>query len=184
MGKIGNAIAMLRILETGRKYSIKELSERLEVTPRMVKQYKYELEKAGIYIDTVYGIYGGYIYKRKNNYEVSFSIKDVNVLEKISANLEGKEKTNLDRILEKIKTIVIYSEKQTEEDDTEEVKRKYNIISRAIKENEELVIEYKNKERIIIPHNISFYKNYVYVTGYSKYDEDLRTYNLSEINFK
>lgn len=184
MGKIGNAIAMLRILETGRKYSIKELSERLEVTPRMVKQYKYELEKAGIYIDTVYGIYGGYIYKRKNNYEVSFSIKDVNVLEKISANLEGKEKTNLDRILEKIKTIVIYSEKQTEEDDTEEVKRKYNIISRAIKENEELVIEYKNKERIIIPHNISFYKNYVYVTGYSKYDEDLRTYNLSEISFK
>ena len=184
MGKIGNALAMLRILETGRKYSIKELSEKLEVTPRMVKQYKYELEKAGIYIDTVYGIYGGYIYKRKNNYEVSFSIKDVNVLEKISANLEGKEKTNLARILEKIKTIVIYSEKQTEEDDTEEVKRKYNIISRAIKENEELIIEYKKKERIIIPHNISFYKNYVYVTGYSKYDEDLRTYNLSEINFK
>jgi len=184
MGKIGNALAMLRILETGRKYSIKELSEKLEVTPRMVKQYKSELEKAGIYIDTVYGIYGGYIYKRKNNYDVSFSIKDVNVLEKVSANLEGKEKTNLDRILEKIKTIVIYSEKQTEEDDSEETKRKYNIISRAIKDNDELIIEYKNKERIIIPHNISFYKNYVYVTGYSKYDEDLRTYNLSEINFK
>ena len=184
MGKISNALAMLRILESGRKYSIKELSEKLEVTPRMVKQYKYELEKAGIYIDTVYGIYGGYVYKRKNNYEVSFSIKDVNVLEKITANLDGIEKNNMERILEKIKTIVIYSEKQNNDDDSYESKRKYNIISKAIKDNEELVIKYKKREKVIIPHNISFYKDYVYVTGYSKSDKDLRTYNLSEINFE
>ena len=52
---------MLQILSNGRKYSINELSNMLEVTPRMVRVYKEELEKAGIYIDTIRGPYGGYI---------------------------------------------------------------------------------------------------------------------------
>ena len=65
MGKLGNTLAMLKLLETGRKYSIKELSEKLEVSPRMIKEYKVELEKTGIYIDTIYGVYGGYVYNKK-----------------------------------------------------------------------------------------------------------------------
>lgn len=31
---------------------------------------------------------------------------------------------------------------------------------------------------------MSFYKNFIYLTGYSKTDKDLRTYNLSEIKIK
>ena len=61
MSKISNVILMLQYLSNGRKYSIKELSEKLEVTPRMVRMYKDELEKAGIYIDTIMGPYGGYV---------------------------------------------------------------------------------------------------------------------------
>jgi predicted DNA-binding transcriptional regulator YafY len=41
---------MLQYLENGRKYNIKELSEKLEVSKRMVRLYKEELEEAGIYI--------------------------------------------------------------------------------------------------------------------------------------
>jgi predicted DNA-binding transcriptional regulator YafY len=40
MGKIGNTLAMLKILETGRKYSVNQLAEMLEVSPRMIKRYK------------------------------------------------------------------------------------------------------------------------------------------------
>ena len=40
MGKIGNALTMLRLLESGRKYKVQELAERLEVTPRIIKIYK------------------------------------------------------------------------------------------------------------------------------------------------
>ena len=38
--------------------------------------------------------------------------------------------------------------------------------------------------KVIKPHNFSFYKEYIYVTGYSKTDKDLRTYNLAEIKIK
>ena len=31
MSKVGNTLTMLRILESGQKYSVKELSEKLEV---------------------------------------------------------------------------------------------------------------------------------------------------------
>lgn len=61
MSKVSNVLTMLEYLTSGRKYSIKELSERLEVSPRMIRVYKDELEKAGIYIDTIKGPYGGYV---------------------------------------------------------------------------------------------------------------------------
>lgn len=64
MSKVGNTLTMLRLLESGRKYSVNELAERIEVKPRMIKIYKEELEKCGIYIDTIRGRYGGYVYHR------------------------------------------------------------------------------------------------------------------------
>lgn len=65
MSKISNVITMLQILSSGRKYSINDLANELEVTPRMVRVYKEELEKAGIFIDTIRGPYGGYILNQK-----------------------------------------------------------------------------------------------------------------------
>ena len=49
MSKISNVLTMLEYLSSGRKYSIKELSEKLEVTPRMIRVYKEEL-KTKIYL--------------------------------------------------------------------------------------------------------------------------------------
>ena len=68
MSKVSNTLTMLRLLESGKKYSVKELAEKLEVSPRMIKSYKEELEKCGIYIDTILGRYGGYVYHSKHNY--------------------------------------------------------------------------------------------------------------------
>ena len=185
MGKLGNTLAMLKILETGRKYTVSELASKIEVSPRMIKTYKAELEKAGIYIDTINGIYGGYVYNQKNNYEVSFNIKDVSCLEKIIPLLDSNEKDDVEHLLEKIKTIVIYSDNSFVEDiDLDSINEKYNIVSKSIKNNEKLNIEYKNKNKTIIPHNISFYKDWIYLTGYSESDKDLRTYNLNEIKIK
>ena len=61
MSKISNVLLMLQYLENGRKYNIKELADKLEVSERMIRVYKEELEKAGIYIDTMMGPYGGYV---------------------------------------------------------------------------------------------------------------------------
>ena len=46
MSKLSNVLSMLQLLQNGKKYSIKELSEKLEVTPRMIRVYKEELELA------------------------------------------------------------------------------------------------------------------------------------------
>ncbi len=67
MSKISNVLSMLEYLSSGKKYSIAELSEKLEVTPRMIRIYKDEIEKAGIYIDTIKGPYGGYVLNQNIN---------------------------------------------------------------------------------------------------------------------
>ena len=59
MSKISNVITMLEYLSSRRKYSIQELSDLLEVTPRMIRAYKDELDKVGIFIDSLKGVYGG-----------------------------------------------------------------------------------------------------------------------------
>ena len=185
MGKLGNTLAMLKILETGKKFTVNELAKKIEVSPRMIKSYKADLEKAGIYIDTINGVYGGYVYNHKNNYDVSFNIQDVNCIEKILPLLDLKDRNNVENLLEKIKTIVIYSDVTLiKGQNVDDLKKKYNIVSKAIKNNSDIEIQYKNKIKIITPHNLSFYKDYIYITGYSKNDKDLRTYNLNEINIK
>ena len=60
MSKLSNAIMLLKLLQNGKKYSIKELSSEIEVSPRMIREYKNELECAGIYIESIRGPYGGY----------------------------------------------------------------------------------------------------------------------------
>ena len=50
MGKISNAIQILNYLNTGNKYSVKELSKKIGITERMIRYYKAELEQAVIQI--------------------------------------------------------------------------------------------------------------------------------------
>ena len=105
MSKISNVILMLQYLSNGKKYSIKELSEKLEVTPRMVRVYKEELEKAGIFIDSIMGPYGGYVL----NQEIVIN------KEKINATLtpEDQYKYNIltRAIKEKRKVKLLYTSK-------------------------------------------------------------------------
>ena len=91
MSKISNVLTMLEYLSTGRKYSIKELSEKLEVTPRMIRVYKDEIEKAGIYIDTIKGPYGGYVLNQNINVPKRFVIpNDIDVKNKEVYNVINK----------------------------------------------------------------------------------------------
>lgn len=90
MSKISNVLTMLEILSNSRKYSIKELSEYLEVSPRMIRVYKDELEKAGIFIDTIKGPYGGYVLNQNINIPKRF----INPQEIENYNKEAFNKLN------------------------------------------------------------------------------------------
>ena len=88
MSKISNVLTMLEYLSSGKKYSIAELSEKLEVTPRMIRVYKDEIEKAGIYIDTIKGPYGGYVLNQNINVPKRFiTPNEINVKNKEFFNL-------------------------------------------------------------------------------------------------
>lgn len=79
MSKISNMLNMLRILKDGKIHSITSLSQALEVSKRMIRQYKLELERAGIYLKSYTGKYGGY----KINENSDFLRTDDEVKEKM-----------------------------------------------------------------------------------------------------
>ena len=96
MSKISNVITMLNLLSTGRKYSIRELANILEVTPRMVRVYKEELEKSGIYIDSIMGPYGGYVLNQTIRVpERKFKKDDYLLLDEFIAKTDSKTKEKL-----------------------------------------------------------------------------------------
>jgi len=68
MSKIANMLNMLQILKDEKVHSIQKLAEKLEVSERMIRQYKLELEQAGIYINSITGKYGGYQIEKENNF--------------------------------------------------------------------------------------------------------------------
>lgn len=106
MSKLSNVLIMLEYLSNGKKYSIKELSEKLEVSPRMIRVYKEELEKTGIYIDTIKGPYGGYVLNQNINVPKRFITPN-------NIKINNKEYLNIinKAIKEKKKCIIEYTSK-------------------------------------------------------------------------
>lgn len=122
MSKISNVLTMIEYLSTGRKYSIAELSEKLEVTPRMIRVYKDEIEKAGIYIDTIKGPYGGYVLNQNVNVPKRFiTPNEINIKNKNLFNLINRA------IKEKRKCFIEYYSK-SEEKITSRTIRPYDLI--------------------------------------------------------
>jgi len=68
MSKIANMLNMLQILKDKDVHSISSLAEKLEVSERMIRQYKLELEQAGIYLKSFTGKYGGYQLDENSNF--------------------------------------------------------------------------------------------------------------------
>lgn len=122
MSKISNVLTMLEYLSTGRKYSISELSEKIEVSPRMIRVYKDELEKAGIYVDTIKGPYGGYVLNQNINLPRRFITPN-------AIDIKNKEFYNLINraIKEKRKCYIEYYSKDKKEMSTRII-RPYDLI--------------------------------------------------------
>ena len=185
MSKLSNCLLMLEYLENGRKYNIKELAEKLEISERMVRSYKEELEKAGIFIDTIMGPYGGYVLNQ--NVKVAlrkFSKKDYEFLKKLKVNEEDKEKLQI--IADKVHGI--YFESQNENIELkDDIKYYYNILNRAIKEKRKVKINYYsftkgNIDRIIRPYDLFLYNSGWGCAAFCELRQDLRHFELKRIN--
>ena len=189
MSKVSNVITMLELLSTGRKYSISELSNILEVSERMIRVYKEDLEKAGIYIDTIMGPYGGYVLNQTVRMPVrKFKMKDAKLLDKyIELEENTLEKDKLILLQDKIKGVYIGSKQEEKELNLkEETGKKYNVLTRAIKEKRKVKILYYSygkgeNERVIDPAEMFLFQDGWYCAAFCERKKDIRHFELKRI---
>ena len=189
MGKFSNMLFMIDLLNTGNKYSIKELSQKLGVTERMIRYYKEELENNGIFIESFKGPNGGYFMIDKVKNYISFNKYDVQLLENVSKVLENSNfsfmKSYKD-LLEKVKNMYSIAEEKSKfivdikSLDNNEI---FNIVKSSIKKQESINIEYRNidgtiSKRTIHPLQLFNYKDINYVTAYCELRKDIRHFEI------
>lgn len=192
MGKISNAIQMLNYLNTGNKYTVKELSEKIGITERMVRYYKVELEQAGIPIETFMGPSGGYyILNIKNQYN-HFNKYDIQLLENVNTLLEKLKYEDIikyKKLINKIKFASDVEEEKSKyflDNGTNDKTELYFTLNDAISNKTPLKILYRNlkqewQERIIHPLQIFNYGNKFYVTAYCELRDDIRHFEINRI---
>lgn len=189
MSKVSNVITMLELLQTGKKYSINELSNKLEVSERMIRVYKEDLEKAGIYIDTIMGPYGGYVLNQRVRTPIrKFKLKDAELLNTyITQEKDEKKKEELIILQDKIKGVYIGSKQEEQELNLkDETGKKYNLLTRAIKEKRKVKILYYSygkgeNERIIDPIEMFLFQEGWYCAAFCEKKQDIRHFELKRI---
>lgn len=181
MSKIGNAILLLSYLQNGRKYTISELAEKLEVSSRMIRTYKNMLEEVGFYIETIRGPYGGYIMPRGRTLpNPTLKEQDLYIL-KNAISKQNENKEELKRVLEKVKIIAVQNENPVEQN-----RDMYNLFSKAAKDHRKVQITYISKgkpknKRIIRPYELFYYEGEWGVTAFCETKQDLRNFELKRI---
>jgi predicted DNA-binding transcriptional regulator YafY len=189
MGKLSNVLTMIQLLNTGRKYSIDELSNTLEVSKRMIRVYKEELDKAGIYVDTIRGPYGGYVLNKSIRIPSrKFNKKDVALLEKIMNNVNDEDlRDKLITLTDKVQGIYQGSIKEAIELNLRDENLSiYNIMTRAIKEKRKVKILYYSynkgeNERIIHPAELFLFESGWFVAAFCELREDMRHFEFMRI---
>ena len=194
MSKITNALLMMKLLSNGRVYSVKELSEELGVTERMVRNYKEQLEMSGYIIESFKGPGGGYFINKNNFMNIKFFNKyDLEVLDRIeneviiNDNELNKDFTELNKKLHSIynsnKVLSEYKDVNVLISKNDE---KVEIINNCINNKNNLLIDFlgssgKITKREIIPINVFEFENNIYVTAFCKLRGAMRIFTLSKI---
>lgn len=189
MAKFSNLLVMVELLNTGRKYSVKELSSILEVSERVIREYKLFLEEAGIYVDTIRGPYGGYILKKNTNIPpLLMNDYDIGIIKQVIENTtDNKLKSDLKNIESKIrKNMLDLENKNNLFIDTEEELKVYNALNKAIKYNYKVKIKYINLQhgesiRTIHPLGMYLFQDEWWCSSYWEEQDDMRQFHIKRI---
>lgn len=192
MGKLSNMLYMIDLLNTGNIYSIKELSEKIGVTERMIRYYKNEICNNGIIIESFKGPNGGYFMIDKIKYYTSINKYDIKLLDNIYKVLLNNNFEYIDKykdFLDKSKKMYsIYDEKSKyifniDLNTSGEIEK---IINNAIEKNDKIEIVYNDidggqSKRIIHPLHTFKYNDDYYVTAFCELRNDIRHFELNRI---
>ena len=192
MGKLSNMMYMIDLLNTGNIYSIKELSEKLGVTERMIRYYKEEISKNGIYIESFKGPNGGYFMIDKLKNYTSINKYDIQLLEYSYEVLKESKFKFLDKFsdfITKIKNMnSVYDDKSKfvsniKLNDSNAIEL---AIETALEKSDKIDIVYadmdgNNSVRTIHPLQLFRYKDVNYVTAYCELRNDIRHFEIGRI---
>ena len=194
MSKITNAILMIKLLSNGRVYSVKELSEELGVTERMVRYYKEQLEMAGYIIESFKGPGGGYYINKTDMINIDYFNKyDLEVLDKVQDEMSTSDNDKLIKdfieLNKKLHSIYNTNKVLSEYDNNlsfKENDEKIKMIDDCIKDKKSVYIGYLGTSgnvtnREIVPISIFKFENNIYVTAFCKLRGAIRHFNLNKI---
>ena len=193
MSKVANMLKMIKILKDEKIHNMKDIAEKIEISPRMVKQYKNELEQAGIYIESKRGINGGYsLNKELNNIDIGLTYQELIKLKEIEQYFN--ENQDFKKIIGKI--IESY-EKNINEADLKKINRiqelgKINLkdtylsLRKAINRKNKVKIKYYSNDfgsndRVIHPAEMFYYLEEWYVTAFCEKRNAIRLFKLNDI---
>ena len=194
MSKITNTILMIKLLSNGRVYSVKELSEELGVTERMVRYYKEQLEMAGYIIESFKGPGGGYYINKNDMININYFNKyDLEVLDKVQSEISASDNDKLIKdfieLNKKLHSIYNTNKVLSEYDNNlsfKENDEKIKIIDDSIKNMKSIYISYLGTSgnvtnREILPISIFKFENNIYVTAFCKLIGAIRHFDLNKI---
>lgn len=188
MSKIANVIYMLDLLKSGNKYTINELSEKVGVSERMIKYYKSELENIGIYIDSIQGSFGGYIYNARGANFNQITKYDIDLMNTITSYLKEKDhnlSSKFDLLLEKFTNIYNIETEKSKfikiNSDNQNVD-----LEKSIELKSKLEINYEDisgiiQRRFIHPLYLFEYKGVKYLTAFCELRADIRHFEIKRI---
>lgn len=186
-------LKMIKILKDEKIHNMKYIAEKIEISPRMVKQYKNELEQARIYIESKRGINGGYsLNKELNNIDIGLTYQELIKLKEI------EQYFNDDQDFKKIIGKIIESyEKNINEADLKKINRiqelgKSNLkdiylsLRKAINKKNKVKIKYYSNDsglndRVIHPAEMFYYLEEWYVAAFCEKRNAIRLFKLNDI---
>ncbi len=186
-------LKMIKILKDEKIHNMNDIAEKIEISPRMVKQYKNELEQAGIYIESKRGINGGYsLNKELNNIDIGLTYQELIKLKEI------EQYFNDDQDFKKIIGKIIESyEKNINEADLKKINRiqelgKINLkdtylsLRKAINRKNKVKIKYYSNDsglndRVIHPAEMFYYLEEWYVAAFCEKRNAIRLFKLNDI---
>lgn len=186
-------LKMIKILKDEKIHNMKDIAEKIEISPRMVKQYKNELEQAGIYIESKRGINGGYsLNKELNNIDIGLTYQELIKLKEI------EQYFNDDQDFKKIIGKIIESyEKNINEADLKKINRiqelgKINLkdtylsLRKAMNRKNKVKIKYYSNDsglndRVIHPAEMFYYLEEWYVAAFCEKRNAIRLFKLNDI---
>lgn len=183
---------MIDLLNTGNIYTIKELSQKIGVTERMIRYYKNEICNNGIMIESFKGPNGGYFMIDKIKNYTNINKYDIQLLNNIDAFLCKNNFKYIDKykdFLDKSKKMYSICEEKSKyifNIDINSVEEIEKIIDSAIRKNEKIDIVYNTvdggqSKRTIHPLNLFKYRNEYYVTAFCELRNDIRHFEINRI---